>query len=458
MTEEPLSPAACVAIDLGASSWRVFLAWQEERDLRLEEIHRAENSPVECGGGLFWDIDKIFRGIKQVLKQLAERRIPLASIGIDSWSVDYGLLDAAGTLLEAPRCYRDPRNQGMLEKLAAHIELDGLFGRTAVMAEDITTLCQLLAAKEKTPAILARAATLLFIPDLLRYWLCGQCATDFTLATTSQLYHLKRRSWDVELLAGLGLPPAILPPVLGAGAILGTLSKEIRMETGLGLIPVITGASHDTAAAFEAAFAPADCAILSSGTWSILGVNLRQPLPAAHIDPRRFGYEGNPDGSVRLIHNVPGMWLLERCRTEWQRQGFDCAHSTLMDEAARCTDYAARIDPAWPGFRFPENMLDSIRAFMRETGQPEPRQPGEFTRAILLGLADSYAQALDELRALTNQQLARLVVVGGGAQNVLLNALTAKRARVSVSCGAVEAAILGNAQNQLLALRRRRAA
>jgi rhamnulokinase len=447
-----LTSATYLAFDLGASNWRAALAHQEGADILLEVIHREDNSPIQEEEGLFWDIDKIYAGIKRVLCDVARRGVRISSIGIDSWSVDYGLLDEAGVLLELPRCYRDPRNQGILEELAARIALETLFSRTAVLAEDLTTLCQLLAARKQTPEILAQAANLLFIPDLLRYWLCGECATDFTLATTSQLYHLQQRAWDEELLAQLDLPCHILPRVLGAGTILGRLDPQLQQETGLGPVPVVTGASHDTAAAFLAAVADHDCAILSSGTWSILGVNLPDTLSSAAIDPRRFGYEGNPDGSVRLVHNVPGMWLLERCRAEWKQMGVECSYDELFEAARQSVDFRRRIDPHWPGFVYPESMLDAIRSYFRETTQPEPQSRGEFTRAMLSGLAESYARALDELRALTNLELRRLVVVGGGAQNKLLNELTACQADVVVSPGCIEATLLGNVQNQVLAL------
>jgi rhamnulokinase len=441
----------CLAFDLGASSWRAALAFRNEAGVHVEDIYREENSPVERPEGLFWDIDRIFNGIKRVLKEVARRRVLLASIGIDSWSVDYGLLDDTGTLLEPPRCYRDPRNRGMLEVLSSRIGLDELFSRTGALAEDITTLCQLLVAQRQTPSILERAANLLFIPDLLRYWLCGQCATDFPLATTSQLYNLQQRAWDEELLARLGLPFRFLPKVMGAGTVLGRLSAQLQSETGLGPVPIITGASHDTAAAFLAASGNEESAILSSGTWSVLGVNLPQTLPAGKVDPQRFGYEGNPDGSLRLVHNIPGMWLLERCRTEWKRAGVECAYEALIEEAQKCGDFASRTDPYWAGFVYPESMLKAIREYMRETAQTQPQSPGEFTRAILLGLAESYARTLDELRAYTNKNLAHLIVVGGAAQNQLLNELTARRARVDVSSGCIEATLFGNVLNQLLA-------
>jgi sugar (pentulose or hexulose) kinase len=445
-----------LAFDLGASNWRAALAHQEGPDIRLEVIHREDNSPVEAEGGLFWDIHKIFAGMRRVLRDVAGMGVRISSIGIDSWSVDYGLLDDDGVLLELPRCYRDTRNQGTMEELAARLGIETLFSRTAVLAEDLTTLCQLFAARKQTPELLKRAAHLLFIPDLLRYWVCGESATDFTLATTSQLYNLKQRTWDEDLMAQLDLPRHILPRVLGAGTILGPLEPHLQQETGLGPVPVVTGASHDTAAAFLAAAAGNDCAILSSGTWSILGVNLPDTLPSAAIDPRRFGYEGNPDGSVRLVHNVPGMWLLERCRVEWKKMGVDCNYDELFEAARRCEDFVPRIDPHWQGFAYPENMLDAIRYHLLDTGQPAPRSPGEFTRAILSGLAESYAHALDELRALANRELGRLIVVGGGAQNGLLNELTTRRARVVVTPGFIEATILGNVKNQALALAARR--
>jgi len=447
-----LNSAICLAFDLGASNWRAALAYQEGAGFRLEEIYREENSPIQRGNGLFWDIDRIFGGMKRVLCDVARRGAHISSIGIDSWSVDYGLLDEAGVLLEPPRCYRDPRTQGMTQELAARIGLETLFSRTTVLAEDLTTLCQLLAARKQTPAILERAARLLFIPDLLRYWLCGQCATDFTLATTSQMYNLEQADWDEELLSRLDLPDRILPKVFGVGTMLGRLKPQLQRETGLGPVPIVTGASHDTAAAFLAAAAGDDSAILSSGTWSILGVNLPHTLPSAAIDPRRFGYEGNPDGSVRLVHNVPGMWLLDRCRTEWKGRGIERTYEELIEEARQCSGFASRIDPHWTGFLYPESMLEAIGSYMRETAQPEPRSPGEFTRAILSGLAESYARALDELRALTNRTLGCLIVVGGGAQNTLLNDLTASQANVVVSPGYIEATILGNVQNQVLAL------
>ena len=447
-----LNSATCLAFDLGASSWRAALAHRQGASFRLEEIYREENSPIQRGNGLFWDIDRIFEGMKKVLCDVARRRVAVASIGIDSWSVDYGLLNEAGVLLEPPRCYRDLRTQGMIQELTARIGLETLFSRTTVLAEDLTTLCQLLAARTQTPAILERAARLLFIPDLLRYWLCGECATDFTLATTSQMYNLKLAAWDEELLAWLDLPVRILPKVLGAGTIIGRLNPQLQRETGLGPVPITTGASHDTAAAFLAAAAGDDTAILSSGTWSILGVNLPHTLPSAAIDPLRFGYEGNPDGSVRLVHNVPGMWLLDSCRAEWKRKGIERSYEELIEEARQCCGFASRINPHWTGFVYPESMLEAIGSYMRETAQPEPRSPGEFTRAILSGLAESYARALDELRALTRQKLGRLIVVGGGAQNKLLNELTASQANVVVSPGCIEATILGNVQNQVLAL------
>jgi rhamnulokinase len=241
-----------LAFDLGATSWRAMLGRELEGRLELEEVDRRPNVPVpDAEGGLHWDLQAIRAGILQVLGRLAAREIRPRSIGIDSWSIDYGLLDERGELLEAPRSYRDPRNLGMKREMAALIGERELFRRTGLMAEDITTLCQLAAARRHTPQLLDRARRLLFIPDLLRYWLCGgAAATDFTLATTSQLYNLGTGAWDESLLAAVGLAAGVLPEVRHGPQVLAPLSPEVQTQTGLGPVPVTLGASHDTAAAF----------------------------------------------------------------------------------------------------------------------------------------------------------------------------------------------------------------
>ena len=370
---------AYVAFDLGATSWRAALGFvREDSRIRIEEVYREKNIPIKREDGLFWDIHGVFDGIVSVLSDLRGRNIEIRSIGIDSWSVDYGLLDEKGRLLELPRCYRDPRNRNMRDKLSQHIDMDMLFSRTRVLAEDITTLCQLLAAKKETPELLGRAKCLLFIPDLLRYWLCGKQATDFTLATTSQLYNPEEGDWDFELLDKLRLPAHILPEILHKTPVAGYLSKEMQQKTGLGAVPVIAGASHDTAAAFSTVPSKGDHAVLSAGTWSILGCFVETPVLDDAMDPLRFGYEGNVDGSFRLVHNVPGMFILEKCRDFWAALDIQVGYEALISEARKCHTMHSRIDPFDQEFVNPESMPDAIADHCRGTSQTVPRTPGEY--------------------------------------------------------------------------------
>jgi rhamnulokinase len=441
-----------VAFDLGATSWRAFLGREIGQDVKLEEIFREENTPFQEAGGLFWNIEKIFRGIKGVLKRTVDHGIQLAAIGIDSWSVDYGLVDEQGLLLEPPRCYRDPRNRGMMKKLFNTTDIRKLFLKTGLLSEDITTLCQLLAALEHTPALLEKAFMLLFIPDLIRFWLCGEWATDFTLATTSQLYNLTKRCWDRELFSHLGIPSHFLPGIVYGSSVLATLSKEIQNETGLGAVPVTTGASHDTAAAFSTVESDEQTAILSSGTWSMLGLHMDHPVFPDSINPERFGYEGNPDGTVRLLCNIPGMWILEQCRSVWKKRGIPCSYDLLMRGAEESEGFKSRIDPYDQHFVLPEDMTEAVQIYCRKTGQREPVTPYEHTRAIFLGLADAYADALREIMKITQRDIKKLLVIGGGSQHQFLNRLISETTGAHVQKGFVEATAVGNILNQKYAL------
>ena len=446
-----------LAFDLGATSWRAMLGRERAGRLELEEIARRANTPVlGPGGGLHWDLQAIRTGMLEALAGLAARGVRPRSIGIDSWSIDYGLLDECGELLEAPRCYRDPRNLGMKRELAGRIGERELFRRTGLMAEDITTLCQLAAARRGTPELLDRARRLLFIPDLLRYWLCGgEAATDFTLATTSQLYNLAAGRWDPRLLAEVSVPAGILPEVRHGPQVLARLSQEVQSQTGQGPVPVTLGASHDTAAAFSSVPADEHTAVLSSGTWSILGTHLPAPRHLEEIDPNRFGYEGNPDGTVRLITNIPGMWLLERCLDAWRKEGLSLSYDRLVEGAAEAGAFTGRIDPLDPAFESPADMPEAIRRHCARTGQQEPCTPFQTARAIFQGLAAAYAGALRELAAITRRRFQRLLVIGGGSRNRLLNGLIAGQTGLEVLQGEAEATAVGNILNQQQALRRR---
>lgn len=450
-----------LAFDLGASSGRATLGWAGwDGRIGLEEVHRFGNVPVKTDNGLFWDIDGLFEQMLHAMRLVCNRGIAPRSIGVDTWGVDFALLDAGGELIEQPRCYRDNRNSGMSRRVVERIGSARLSERTGSMFQDHTSLCQLVSAAEHTPEIQARAAKLLFIPDLLRNWLCGSISTDCTVASTSQMYDSARREWATDVLAELNLPGHILPPIAPGPSVAGTLTRYIQEKTRLGAIPVVVGAGHDTGAAFGLCITedlppPEDLVIISSGTWSILGIFVDEQLPAGVLDPVRFGYESNPDGSLRIMRNITGAWLIEQCRKVWSAAGVDCSYETLVAgaRAAAGEDNAsAIIDPQWEGFTHPADMPAAIAGYCRDTGQPAPRTPGEFAHVIFASLAESYAQAIAELREKTGRPLRNLHMIGGMSQNKYLNELTARRADVLVSVGPAEATATGNVAVQMRAM------
>ena len=461
-----------LAFDLGASSGRAILGHiRQDGSIELQEVHRFANTPVTRGAGLFWNVEKLFDEMLRAMRIVADRGIEPCAIGVDTWGVDFALLDDDGELVEPPRCYREPRNAGMSKRLAKRIGAVRLLERTGSMHQDHTSLCQLAAAAEQTGELLDRAELLLFIPDLLRYWLCGGAAradrgalgrVDCTSASTSQMYDVVRRAWAVDILGELHLPAQILPQVLHAPTVVAPLGESVQRRTGLGAIPVVAGAGHDSGAAFGLCrrqdLPPAeDLVVMSSGTWSVLGVFVPEHLPAGSVDPTKFGYEANPDGSLRIVSNLTGGWLIDQCRSAWGAEGDDVTHQALIAAArgAAGTPKASGIlDTSWEGFTRPDNMPSAIAAYCRRTNQAVPRTPGQFAQVIFTSLAASYGEAIEDLRAKTGWALGNLYVMGGLSRNEYLNELTAKRAGVKVIVGATEATALGNIMVQRQALGR----
>jgi len=461
---------AYLAFDLGASSGRAVLG-RARRDggIELEQVHRFPNAPVTTDAGVFWDIEALFAHMLEAMRMVSARGLTPRAIGVDTWGVDFALLDADRRLLERPRSYREPRNAGLSARLVQRIRPERLLERTGSMHQDHASLCQLLAVKEHTPDLLARARRLLFIPDLLRLWLCGDERTDCAFASTSQMYDAVRCEWATEILAELDLPAEILPPVQVGPAVVGTLSREIRRRTGLGAAAVVAGAGHDTSAAFGTClpvFAsrldpaahlpdPNELVVISSGTWSILGIFVDAHLPPGTLDPTRFGYEANPDGSLRIVRNLTGGWLIEQCRKAWAAAGVECSYESLIASAraaAGSERASAVLDPQWAGFMHPPDMPAAIVEYCRRTDQPAPRTPGEFAQVIFASLAAGYAEAIDELRAKTARPLSKLYMIGGMARNEYLNELTAQRAGVEVIVGPAEATAMGNVAVQMAAV------
>ena len=450
-----------LAFDLGASSGRAILGRVADGgSVELEEVHRFANAPVTTDAGVFWDINGLLESMLEAMRTVAARGVAPLAIGVDTWGVDFALLDESGELLERPRSYREGRNAGMSRRIVERIGAERLLARTGSMHQDHASLCQLAAAAEHTPELLARARRLLFIPDLLCYWLCGAVGTDCTFASTSQMYDVLRREWATDILSELSLPAEILPPVQTGPGVVGTLSEAAQARTGLGAVPVVSGAGHDTGAAFGICRGPDmpdpdDLVVISSGTWSILGVFVDAHLPGGALDPTRFGYEANPDGSLRIISNLTGGWLIEQCRNVWAGEGVDCSYEALISaarEAAGGARASAVLDTGWEGFMHPPDMPAAIAEHCRATDQPVPTTPGEFAQVIFVSLAESYARAIAELRAKTGRALRELYMIGGMSRNEYLNELTAERARVEVSVGPAEATAMGNIAVQVQAI------
>jgi len=460
-----------LAFDLGASSGRGVLgAIGDDGRITLEEVNRFPNGPVDRDDGAFWEIDRLFECMLEAMRIVADRGIAPASIGVDTWGVDFGLLDASGELLKAPRAYRDRRNVGVCERIVEIVGAQRLQDRTGSTHQDHDSLCQLLAMKEYEPELLAGAETLLFIPDLLRYWLCGAKSTDVTFPSTGLLYDVPGREWATDILDELHLPTHILPDVHIGPTVVGALSEAIQAGTGLGPVPVVAGGGHDTGAAFGTCL-PAiggsacgadelpdidDLTVISTGTWAILGVFVDGHLPGGTLDPRLFGYEANPDGGLRIVCNRTGGWLLEQCRRQWAEQGIELDYAELIADAkaaAGSEKASAIVDPDWDGFYNPDDMAGAIVDRCGQTDQPAPESPGEFAQVIFASLADNYARTVELLREKTGRKLTSILMMGGMARNAYLNDLTADRAGVDVIVGPAEATAMGNVAVQMAALR-----
>ncbi|WP_067182972.1 rhamnulokinase [Microtetraspora niveoalba] len=421
------------AVDLGASSGRVMTVRVDGDRLDLAETHRFPNRPVRAGGALHWDVLALYRGVLDGLAKAGA----VDSIGIDSWAVDYGLLDA-GRLIGNPVHYRDERTAGIMERVSAELGAATLYQVGGLQFLPFNTIYQLLA----DPA-LDRAETLLLIPDLLTYWLTGSVGAEVTNASTTGLYDVRARSWAHDLAARLGIPSRILPELRPPGAPAGTLRASVAAETGLPVATAVTAvASHDTASAVAAVPANGDrFAYISSGTWSLVGLELPRPVLTEASRLANFTNEGGLDGTVRYLRNVMGLWILQECLRAWGESDLP----GLLDAAAGARPFAAVIDPDDPAFLPPGDMPGRVDALCARTGQRPPDGRGEAVRVVLEGLALAYRRTLRAAVRLSGQEADVVHVVGGGARNALLCQMTADATGLPVVAGPVEAAALGNA-------------
>jgi len=444
-----------LAFDLGAESGRAILGRFESGRLSIEEIRRFRNEPVMQDGGLHWDMPRLWSEMKTALRSVGSSGvIQLDGVGVDSWGVDYALLGPDGALLENPFHYRDTRTNGVMERALEILTPQKVYGLTGIQFLPFNTLYQLYAARLRTPRMLEMAEHFLTVPDLFHFWLSGNIACERTNASTTQFLDVRRREWSTELLDELGIPTRMLPPLVGAGSILGDLRPDLCGGIdALSGTPVIAPACHDTASAFAAVHSDRKTALISSGTWSLLGTELSGPIVTDEARRLNFTNEGAVDGTVRLLKNICGLWLLERCRKDWQAEGRTIEYSELLAQAAAEPALESLIDPDDRSFVLPEHMPRAIAAFCAKSGQAKPLTPGQVTRTILESLALKYRQVLESLEKLVGTSFLEIRVVGGGSRNDLLSQFTADAAGRRVLAGPAEATALGNLVMQMVATR-----
>ena len=443
-----------LGIDLGASSGRAMLGTLEGKKLTIREIHRFLNEPVTLCGRFVWDMPRLFHEIKQALLKLSKSGETVDAIGIDTWGVDFGLLDKNGHLLSLPVHYRDARTNGIPEKVRAIIPDEELFARTGIAFNSFNTLYQLCAMKEEGDPALESAQDLLFLPDLLAYFLTGRKGTEYTIASTSQLLDPFKRDWDRELMEKLGIPAHIFGEVKLPGTVRGTLLPEIAKECGVAEIPVIAIGGHDTASAVAAVPAQEkDFAYISSGTWSLLGAEVQKPLCTESVMKANYTNEGGVDGSIRLLKNIMGLWIIQECKREWDRRGSETSFGELVELSMQAPAFKAILDVDDACFLAPGDMPARIQAYCAKSGQPVPEGKGEISRVIYESLALKYRWAIERLEEdMLKKPIEALHIVGGGSKNALLNRFTAEAIKRPVIAGPDEGTIIGNLLVQAQAL------
>ena len=436
-----------IAVDLGAGSGRVFLAGFQTRELMLEEVRRFRYPPRTVHGHLRWDARQILAEIKAGLREAADRasalRRPIHSLGIDCWGVDYGLVDGDGTLLEDPVCYRDARTDGMMEAAFELVPRAEMFARTGIQFMQFNTVFQLFAhIREGLPGAAKR---LLLVPDLVGMMLSGRAVTEFSIGTTAQMFNASTGTWDDELLGRLGIPRGLLCEVVPSGTSLGPLLPGVAAETSLRGVELVAPAAHDTGSAVAGAPLQQGWAYISSGTWSLAGVERSGVLINDEVARHNFTNEGGVYGTNRFLKNVMGLWILESCRREWIERGASVDYDDLLQRAGAVEGEPGLIYPDDPRFLNPSSMLAAITEQMRESGQAAPADPPAVAKVILDSLAHRYASVFRTIEQLTGSPIEGVQIIGGGSQNAYLNQATATATGKPVLAGPVEATAIGNA-------------
>lgn len=440
-----------LAVDIGASSGRHILGHVEQGRIVLEEVYRFENGPKKRGGRLCWDFDALAREVVNGLKACAKLGKVPATLGVDTWGVDFALVDREGRVLGDTVAYRDSRTQGMDALVEELIPAQELYRRTGIQKQSFNTIYQLMAVKRQSPELLEQAHRLLLVPDYLHYTLTGVMSNEYTEASTSGLVSAAAKDWDRELLDLLGFPQKLFGPLSLPGTALGGLCPALREELGFDC-QVILPASHDTGSAFLAVPAgEGDSVTLSSGTWSLLGVELETPVTTPESRAANFTNEGGYQYRFRYLKNIMGLWMIQNLRREMAENGQLPGFGELSRLAREAADFPGRVDVDDPSFMAPESMSAAVRAYCAGVGQPVPQSPGELLSCVYHSLAQCYAQSVRQLERLTGRSFQAVHIVGGGSQDAYLNQLTASATGLPVYAGPTEGTALGNLLVQMIA-------
>lgn len=441
-----------LAFDLGASNGRAILGQLDGGKLHLRELHRFENNYIEMNGVFYWDLPYLFNQLKQGLLAFRQANVgELDCFGIDTWGVDYGLLDRNGHLLGNPRAYRYSVDADA-EAVWETVGFPTLFARTGIANNNYNTLYQLYRRKREGDVALENAETLLLLPDLLGYFLTGEKKSEYTEVTTSMLYNPTTKDWDWQTIRELGLPENIFTPIDRAGTLRGKLRPELAAELGLNQAHFAAVGTHDTASAVAAIPGSGSFAFCSSGTWSLFGVETDHPILTDSVRDANFTNEGTIQGGFRPLKNIMGLWLIQECRRDWQKQGRNYSWNEIVAEAEQAEPFRSILDPDYGEFFAGGDMVKKIQNFCRKTSQPVPETVGQIARCIYESLALKYRWALERLEEIKGERIEQLNIVGGGIQNKLLNQMAADAIDRPVVTGPIEGAAIGNLLAQAMAL------
>ncbi|MDR2774180.1 MAG: rhamnulokinase [Tannerella sp.] len=438
-----------LAFDLGATSGRSILGIFDGVNFEMKELTRFSNTIMELHGKYYWDVFGLYKSLKEGLAECAGQGIKPTSIGIDTWGVDFGYTGKDGTILGLPRAYRDPYTDGGPEDYFKLMSRDKVYGLTGIQIMNFNSLYQLYCAKREDFSPLAGADKILFMPDLLSYMLTGKQVCEYTEASTSQILNPATRQFESSLLEIIGLSPSLLHPLIDPGTVIGTLTDTLAEETGIGKVPVVAVAGHDTASAVLAV--PAEnpnFAYLSSGTWSLMGVETETPVLTGESFEKNFTNEGGIEGTTRFLKNITGMWLLEQCRKEWEREGRKYTYAEIMDMAMKAEGVKAYVNPDDPRLANPVSMSKMIAMICEENGMTPPVTDAEYIRCIFESLVRRYVEVIDMLSGMISFPIEKLHIIGGGSQNDLINRMTANALGIPVVAGPSEATAIGNCMMQ----------